>query len=565
MTAPNQPPPAGNYIYAYGLDPSGDQSVKHQQTDWTTQTIQSALGAAGGITGSWTNAQNQHNQVVKQPIVDNANQIGTSATTLSGHENRITKLEGGGEIAIFYSNDTWHKPSGYSYHHVYAIGGSGGGQGGQDAGAFQNVSGTFLGGQEGGPGGFQKTDFADADLSLASYSVTIGTGGTGAYSYLSDNFNRANASSLGSNWRTDSGSNVASIISQRANPPVLSGTQISAGAIYYYWSTYTGGNPYTDNYVVQIQIDVPASAAGGEGGAGYYVGLYLAAPSSYSSSSNLVAFTAATAGGNSGIFSMQNAPSAPYNPMNSGFFSNQTIRASGSANVANGDIMSLKRKGNVFTAYINGVLKYSWTDSSNVIPTGANNRYWGFIIGSQIPDDGNGNPLPQKDGPAVVGINMSDLDATAGTDTIFSGGTVTVTGGGGSPGSVYGASGPAAAGAGNQTPTAYGGKGGSSASIPGTAGGNGVNAAGGAGGTNPGDPGHDGTNLPTASYGNGGGGGGGAGSNSTAAEGGQGGNGGFPGAGGGGGGGTPSATKRPGGGGNGTPGYCVVISNNSAT
>jgi hypothetical protein len=558
MTAPNQPPPSGNFIYAYGLDPSGDQSVSHQQTDWTTQTIQSALGAAGGITGSWTNAQNTHAQIVSQPLLDNANQIGQSATTLTNHENRIHRLEDGSQIAVYYSNDTWHKPSGFTYHHVHCIGGSGGGQGGQDAGPFQSATGTCYGGQGGGQGGYQITDFADADLPLSSYSISIGTGGFGAYAYLSDNFQRADNTALGAYWRNDSGDSgyQAAIMSNRAEAGVVpSPGFVSSNRIITFLSTYTAAELLTDNYVVTAQVTTPVR--GEATNLGSFTGVYIAAPSTYGSSTKWVGFAASATRG-SAMITQTGTPDLQSD--------GQTSVATSTTNIADGQTIALRRSGNVFTGFINGNQVCQWTDTGNTVSSGAGYRHFGILLQGVTSEDSHGVVAAQLDSPAISQIIASDLDATAGTATTFSGGAVTVTGGGGSAGSVFGASGPAAAGSGNQTTlNAGGGTGGSSASVPGQAGGNGAGSTGGAGGVNPGDPGHDGANLPTGSYGPGAGGGGGAGSTSTSAEGGKGGNGGFPGGGGAGGGGTPAKTKNPGGGGNGNAGYCVVISNNSAT
>ncbi|WP_051193881.1 hypothetical protein [Nocardia jiangxiensis] len=542
MTAPDQGAPLGDYIFAYGPEANyGTQSsngqtagVKGVQSDWTTTTIQNML--KGTPIASFTNAQNVHQSNVLQPIADNATHLTSSSLTLANHENRITKLENGQLIAVYYVNDVWHKPTGYSTHKVICIAGSGGGMGGED-------SGPEYGGQGGGMGGWQETTFNDSDLSLSSYAVTIGIQGIGAYAYYYDDFGRANSTSLGANWRIDSGSNSPQIISNTAEARTDSGGAGENGQ----WATYVGGEMLCDDVTIEAVVVAPSIPEATDN----VTCVYFPAPTTYSSSSKIVVFGASTGSG-SGMMTQVNAPVSPYSA--EGTLSGQTVVAQSSTSVAHGQTISLTRRGNVFTGKINGVTVCTWTDTGSTVPTGAGNRHFGFIT------EGN-YPVFQNDfhSPAIDTITAINLDGTAGTASSFTGTDGTsVVAGGGPPGSVYNAGGPASPGTGNtSTYNAGGGTGGSPTSIPGTAGGNGANATGGAGATTDGLSGSDGTNLPTGSYGPAAGGGGGAGSAS--GEGGQGGSGGYPGgAGGGGGGCIPGET--PGGGGGGNAGMVWVIS-----
>jgi hypothetical protein len=92
-------------------------------------------------------------------------------TVVANHENRITYLESGNQIAEFAINGTWTKPAGMSYHKPILIGGAGGGCGGCTGGAAPR-------GYGGGPGGWAEQVFTNASLP-ATVPMTIGVGGNG--------------------------------------------------------------------------------------------------------------------------------------------------------------------------------------------------------------------------------------------------------------------------------------------------------------------------------------------------------------------------------------------------
>lgn len=538
--APGQPNPSGQYYYPYG-GASGSQSVAHQQ-DWTTATLQSVMKTP--VISSFSTAQSTHQTNVTGPINTNTIQISNSGTTVTNHENRILKLENGDQIAIYYSSDTWHKPGGFSYHKVAMVAGGGGGQGGQ-------WTGSQYGGQGGGQGGWYKQVYAVASLTSSAYTVTVGAGGLGAYTSYFDNFARANSVSLGSNWRTDSGTVSGQIINQG----VESYTQPANVGENGMWHTYVGGEMVSDNYYVDATIVAPSVALASNN----FTGIGVALPTSFSGATKSVWFVGSTGSGCK-IITQVNNVSAPY--IASGSQTGQASVATSGTNITTSCTMRIMRVGNVFTAYINtgsgwGAALMTWTDSSNTVPTGAGNRHFGLLVEGNHPTFNN-----EFHSPTINDIQAVDIDGTPGTSSVFTDGTLTITAGGGAAGSVYnaGSSAPAARGSGTETSlNAGGGTGGNGTTYTttATAGGAGLNAAGGAVVTTAGQHGNDGVNTPPASYGPAGGGSGGGGSATLS---GAGGSGGYPGAGGGGGGGGP----KPGPGGIGSNGLIWVVSSNSS-
>lgn len=89
---------------------------------------------------------------------------------VSDHENRITFLESGLQIAEFNLNGTWNKPE-LNWHKPILFGGAGGGCGGHTGGAAPR-------GYGGAPGGWSEQVFTSAELP-ASVALTIGIGGVG--------------------------------------------------------------------------------------------------------------------------------------------------------------------------------------------------------------------------------------------------------------------------------------------------------------------------------------------------------------------------------------------------
>src|SRR5690606_25728719 len=216
-----------------------------------------------------------------------------------------------------------------------------------------------------------------------------------------------------------------------------------------------------------------------------FFGVYVAAPTTYSGSSKLVAFVGVIGNedvpnGACGLISQTNAPAPPYNP--NGAQSGQTILADASDVGFKADsVIALERMGNVFTGYVDGVAVLTWTDTGNTVPTGPGHRHCGFVTTARYES-------VEAYSPGFSGIQIMDLDAFPGTATTFTGDSATVTAGGGAAGNSWGSATPAARGTGNQTAYNAGGGSGGTLGAAGSPGGAGVDLSGGAGGTADGGP-----------------------------------------------------------------------------
>lgn len=87
------------------------------------------------------------------------------------HENRITYLESGTQVAEFELDDDWLKPSSMAYHKVILVGGGGGGCGGPATAPAPRAYG-------GGPGGWAEDTFTNAELP-SIVEILLGVGGIG--------------------------------------------------------------------------------------------------------------------------------------------------------------------------------------------------------------------------------------------------------------------------------------------------------------------------------------------------------------------------------------------------
>lgn len=148
-------------------------------------TQQSALATMSGDTvDTYTNVQNSVQTQV-------TNVISGQSVVLSNHENRITVLESGDQIAEYNSNDTWSKPADMKSHRSIAIAGGGGGRSPVGS-ALQSANGGFGGGQ----GGFAEATTLDASMP-STVAITIGAAGAGAQSDNTDG-GAGGATSIGS-------------------------------------------------------------------------------------------------------------------------------------------------------------------------------------------------------------------------------------------------------------------------------------------------------------------------------------------------------------------------------
>jgi len=175
------PPPPGQYVFPYTYNSNqGSGSVANLQQNWTQTTIKNNLGAGGGVVGSFSNAQNAHNALVKGRFEDVEDQIGSAGNTLGNHENRIIKLESEIQVAFYFSNDLWHKPTvtGGGPMDRYDFASLAGGGGGARS---QPGSSTRMGWYGGAQGGYTITTITEASGEVdSSVNVFVGTGGNGA-------------------------------------------------------------------------------------------------------------------------------------------------------------------------------------------------------------------------------------------------------------------------------------------------------------------------------------------------------------------------------------------------
>lgn len=182
--SPLTPPPPGSYYYPYTSNTGqGSGSVSTEQSSWTETTIKNTMGAGGPVVDSFTTAQVTHNNLVKGRFTDIETEMASEGAVVSNHENRITKLESGNQIAEYFSNDTWTKPtipgsppSNFNHHTPIALAGGGGGRGPATRGAFSGAGGSDNYG--GSQGGFADSSVADASMP-ASVDIVIGNGGSG--------------------------------------------------------------------------------------------------------------------------------------------------------------------------------------------------------------------------------------------------------------------------------------------------------------------------------------------------------------------------------------------------
>lgn len=160
MTTPGITAPDGSFVLG-----GGNGTVDTFGQGLTESSAKAIM--SGGVVQSYTNVQNSVQTQVTGPI-------GGQSVVLSNHENRITVLESGDQIAEYSSNDTWLKGTGpWNHHQCIGIAGAGGGRSPYAGTASAN------GGFGGGQGGYAEASVADGSMP-SSVAITIGAGGAGA-------------------------------------------------------------------------------------------------------------------------------------------------------------------------------------------------------------------------------------------------------------------------------------------------------------------------------------------------------------------------------------------------
>lgn len=193
--------------------------------------------------------------------------------------------------------------------------------------------------------------------------------------FYSDNFNRTNASSLGTDWRVDRNSQPK-IDTNRAVMKTMGNGDGRAGN----WVSYQGGSNSgkfaTDNYGVRAQLIAPVGNTASDN----MTALVLAVADTFGAA--MMCYFVVTTANGCAIYTQSGLP--PTSGITTGQ-TGQTQRAVTVTSIAVTDLIEFQRVGNVFTAYRNSVSFLTWTDTGNLVSTGATNRRWGFAVEGNYP------------------------------------------------------------------------------------------------------------------------------------------------------------------------------------
>lgn len=174
-------------------------------------------------------------------------------------------------------------------------------------------------------------------------------------SFYADDYNRANGA-IGANYSTDTG-----------QPCVISGNKLQitpqgsgSGAATYVNTWRGGGNDgrvCTDNHELRAQL-TPSSYALATNNP--FLLLIAGSDTTYTSGVNVVF----------GGYSGGSTPSV----IQTGSGSTYTTRVSTTTQVPTNALVAFRRRGNVFTVFVNGAQFLTWTDSGGIVPIGASQR-----------------------------------------------------------------------------------------------------------------------------------------------------------------------------------------------
>ncbi|WP_378735436.1 hypothetical protein [Nocardia brasiliensis] len=220
---------------------------------------------------------------------------------------------------------------------------------------------------------------AAAGSGTASATVVVG------YRY-SDSFNRADAATLGADWRVDRNASPK-VATNRAQMKTMGNGDGRAGC----WTSYQGGGGTqggrfaTDKYGVKLQFIAPVGNAATDN----FTGAVLAVGDTFGSGT--MCYFVASTGLGCAIYTQTGAP--PTGGLSTGQ-TGQTQRAVVATNAALTDTFDFRRERNagntadVFRLYRNGDYStpfLSWEDSGAVVSSGATNRRWGFFVEGNYP------------------------------------------------------------------------------------------------------------------------------------------------------------------------------------
>lgn len=228
-----------------------------------------------------------------------------------------------------------------------------------------------------------------AASTTARVAVAAAAAGSGAASAtvltgyrFSDNFNRADDASLGANWRVDRNGSPR-ISTNRAQMKTMSG-----GGRQGCWASWQAGTFATDNYSVEAQFIAPIGNLASDN----MTGIILAVADTFGAAT--MCYCVMTTANGCAIYTQVGLP--PTTGISTGQ-TGQTQRAVTATNASTSDLFRFQRVGNVFTLYRNGAVFLTWTDTGNLVASGATNRRWGMFF------EGNTVVFPAADyrSPAI--------------------------------------------------------------------------------------------------------------------------------------------------------------------
>lgn len=182
---------------------------------------------------------------------------------------------------------------------------------------------------------------------------------------LLEEFNLANQSGWGPNWRLDV--NTPQIKNGAAHAGNLG---MNSGTVQY-WATYTGGTVSKDDCYIMFRAQQPYFGNSNNTATDMRTGIWLHATNTHGSGTK-VGITTTTGEG---------CKIVSWNGLT------PTVRASSAQNITNSSWVEFRAVGNVYTAYLDGATTpfISWVDSGNVVTRGANNRKFQMLQEANYP------------------------------------------------------------------------------------------------------------------------------------------------------------------------------------
>lgn len=198
-----------------------------------------------------------------------------------------------------------------------------------------------------------------------------------------EDFNRADSTSLGSDWRLDF--NTMKIATNRLQFKTPANGDGRAGAWASFMGVsagyYNGGRLLTDNWALETQLIAPVGGAALDNGTTVGAAMLDGGPAS-----GMVLvygiFSRATSGTAAAIMTL--SASAIPSPGSGTSLTGETIRSQTSSGIAATDLMRFERKmvtatRSIFTLYKNGTSYLTWDDTGGVVPAGDRTKRRWFV------------------------------------------------------------------------------------------------------------------------------------------------------------------------------------------